>query len=86
MPKIGDPPQPIPGITGTSWFAVEHISNFPFSWTHSHAHPEPNRVAAALENKFLKFSNESKLSVIEFKRFPDGVPPQLGPIISQNKQ
>ena len=58
MPNIGVPPH-IPGIRGLSWFAVEQMSNSPLGLAQSHAHPDPNRVAAALENKFLKFSNES---------------------------
>ena len=63
MPRIGTPPQPIPGIKGLSWLAVEQTSSPPPSLTRSHAHPEPNCVAAAVEKADLKPSNEPKASL-----------------------
>ena len=58
MPKIGVPPQPIFGIRGLSWFADEQTSKTPSFLAHSHAQPEPNLDAAALENISLKESKE----------------------------
>ena len=51
---MGDPPHPIPGIKGLSWLAEEQTSNFPPSWAHSQAQPDPNLVAAAFEKVSLK--------------------------------
>ena len=49
IPRIGVnpsvPPYLLPMI-GLSWFAVEHISNFPL-FEHSQAHPEPKLVIPA---------------------------------------
>src|SRR5690606_15558068 len=83
-PKIGVPSQPIPGINGLSWLAVEQTSNSPF-FTQSQAQPEPNCVAAALEKASLNASNEPNFLSIAPANSPLGCPPPFGDITVQNK-
>ena len=65
---------------------VEEINNFPLLSRESQAHPEPNLVAAALENSVLKFSNDPNAAFIASASSPEGSPPPFGDITSQNKQ
>ena len=49
----------------------------------SQAQPDPNRVAAALENSSLNASNEPNPLSIALLTSPVGSPPPFGPITSQ---
>ena len=44
---IGIPRTSETSIIGLSWFGVEVTTNLPSGVKTNHAHPEPNRVAAA---------------------------------------
>jgi hypothetical protein len=54
------------------------ISSLPDEVLTSHAHPDPNSVAAAFENWSLNPSKEPKLSTIASSTVPVGAPPAFG--------
>ena len=51
-------------ISGLSWFGVELTNNLLFESRDNQAQPEPNRVAAAVENSSLNFSKEPKFELM----------------------
>ena len=60
------------------------IDNF-LSFAQSQAQPDPNLVAAALENSSLNFSNDPNELLIAKAKSPEGSPPPSGDIDFQNK-
>ena len=65
--EVGSRPGPLmPIIKGLSWLAVELITSFPSAPTPSHAHPDPNLVAAACFNAGNHHSLEFKRQASSF--------------------
>ena len=74
------PEQPeISPIIGLSWLAVEHTLSFPPLSAQSQAHPDPNRVMAALVKASLNPSRDPKAALIPSPTSPPGslAPPGL---------
>ena len=71
-------------ISGLSWLGVAQTATFPPFSTASHAQPEPNWVAAALEKASLKASKEPKAASMALESSAEGVV-FLGVRICQNK-
>src|SRR5690606_13231594 len=89
--RIGVPPHPATPspISGVSWLAVEQTASFPSFPTHSQAHPDPNRPAAAAANFSLKASNDPNAWLIASASSPVGAPPPplpAGAMIVQNRE
>ena len=61
------------------------MTSLPAASAQSHAHPLPNRLAAALPNCSLNASKLPKFLSSVVASSPDGFPPPLGESIFQNR-
>jgi hypothetical protein len=83
MPSTGVPPSSISGLSWLGELVTASLPSLPFT---SHAHPLPNRLAAASPNPFLNSSTLLNAASMAFSRSPAGSPPfPFGAITAQKK-
>ncbi|MNI65430.1 hypothetical protein D3C73_1209390 [compost metagenome] len=73
-------------MIGESWLGKLYTDNLPLASTARNAQPLPKRVVAALEKSSLNLSKPPSSLPIASASLPDGWPPALGPMVSQNKE